>query len=783
MKYIAVAFTVCALTVLTSCRPSAEKLLATADKYHANKKYKEAEILYQKVLTKDKKNAEAYYKGGLNLLDEGKPREATQYLRRAVDLQPANTQAEAKLAEIYLAAYLSAPDRLKQLRPEIDDLEKKIVQHDPNSFDALRIEAVLDLADHKTEQALQVFAKANAAHPHSRQLVGWYAQSLVAAGHPDQAEALMQDMIAHDKTWQPAYDFLFLLYRQQQNAAKAEQILREHLANDPTSASAITNLANFLALTNRQDEAENVMKRVLSDPKNFPLGHSMMGDFYAREKKFDQAIDQYQQAANADPAHAASAQERIVVVDTMRGKPDEALALAKSIADKNPKDVTAAEMYASLLLQVGMRKDAKNAVSEIAKLSKNNSSNPILHLDLSKAYVATNENDQALNEVTEALQEEAKSPNPRPAVLLPGRLIAGRLYGSKGQPAQTLDQVNQVLAAQPDNPEARLLKDQALVALNQGGQALDDLQSLVKQYPQSADARLALGQIYMMQQQYGKAQEQYEAVWNGAHDVRGYLGLQSVKFASGKIDEALKGIADLVAKYPDNPQYRFQLAEIQTTAAQRIARTNQAQAKAYLTQAIDNYKAVLKTAPKAAEVWISLGSLQQVMGQQDAALASYEQASASDPKNVKALVVRGALLEAMNRRKEAADLYNQALGVDPNNPLALNNLAFLDAEQGNNLEQAMDYAQRAKKQAPKSPDVSDTLGFVYLQKNLNSQALEIFRQNVLDQPQNPTFHLHLAMALLKKGDKQGAKEEADKALKMAPPQQQDVIRKFESQIG
>ncbi len=125
MKYIAAALCVCALALSTSCRPSPQKLLATADKYHAKKQYKEAEILYQKVMVKDKKNAEAYYKGGLNLLDEGKPRDAAQYLRRAVDLEPSNTDAEAKLAEIYVAAYLSAPARLKQLRPDIDDLRKE----------------------------------------------------------------------------------------------------------------------------------------------------------------------------------------------------------------------------------------------------------------------------------------------------------------------------------------------------------------------------------------------------------------------------------------------------------------------------------------------------------------------------------------------------------------------------------------------------------------------------------------------------------------------------------
>jgi Flp pilus assembly protein TadD len=50
---------------------------------------------------------------------------------------------------------------------------------------------------------------------------------------------------------------------------------------------------------------------------------------------------------------------------------------------------------------------------------------------------------------------------------------------------------------------------------------------------------------------------------------------------------------------------------------------------------------------------------------------------------------------------------------------------------------------------------------------LNPEAVRIFRQVVQGEPKNATFHLHLAMALLKPGDKQRAREEAGKALKNA----------------
>ena len=51
-------------------------------------------------------------------------------------------------------------------------------------------------------------------------------------------------------------------------------------------------------------------------------------------------------------------------------------------------------------------------------------------------------------------------------------------------------------------------------------------------------------------------------------------------------------------------------------------------------------------------------------------------------------------------------------------------------------------------------------------------------------PRNPTYRFHLAMALLKQGNKQEAKDEAEKALQNSPqPDQADKIRSFVSQIG
>lgn len=777
MKPLVVLAPVCALLCLTACTQSPEKLVATANKYHAKQRYKEASILYQKAITKDKTYAEAYYREGLNLIDDGSPAEAVKFLRRAVDLKPSNIDAASKLAEILLAAYAQNPQRNKQLLADVRDLDKKILEQNPNSFDGIRLQGLLYLADKDMEKALESFARANRIKPHSRELIGWYAQSLMASNQQDQAFALIRDMLANDKTWGPGYDFLFLQYSRANDKNKAEEVLREHTHNDPKNSVALINLGNYLLLSNRYPEAETVMRRVLNDKESFPNGHQLLGDFYARARKYDLAIQQYQAGAKADSKNALGYQERMVAVYELDGKRDQALQLAKDLATKNSKDASANELYASLLLQTGNKADLSKSMVELKKLVDKNPNSPSLHLDLAKGYFALGDTAKSLSEANEGLRLDPK--------LLPARVIAARILEDRGQHTKAIEQTNPVLEAQPQNAEARLIRARALVGLNQIDKAQPELEALVQQVPQMNDARLQLANLYLAEKEYQKASDQFDQLWKAnPPDVRGFVGLQTIKLAQGKHDEAIQAMEDMVQKNPTSLPLRFQLAGFETAGGAQVAGTDRARAANLYQKAADNYKQILKTSANSADVWLRLGALQRELGQNDVALSSFEQAGLADPRSSDAFLNKGMVLEALGKKKEATDAYNHALGIDPHNTLALNNLAYMSAESKTNLDQAMTYAERAKSQVPNSPDISDTLGYVYYQKNLNEEALRIFKQIVQDYPSNSTFRLHLAMALLKQGDKQGARDEAEKALKIASqPSEQEKIRSFVNQIG
>jgi len=95
-------------------------------------------------------------------------------------------------------------------------------------------------------------------------------------------------------------------------------------------------------------------------------------------------------------------------------------------------------------------------------------------------------------------------------------------------------------------------------------------------------------------------------------------------------------------------------------------------------------------------------------------------------------------------------------------------------------ERVAEQAQtRAKQRLPDHPEISDTLGWIYLKKNLTDSALDTFRRLVSQSPDNATYHYHYAIALSKKGDRDTARRECQAALSDKPTgKQEEEIRQF-----
>lgn len=206
--------------------------------------------------------------------------------------------------------------------------------------------------------------------------------------------------------------------------------------------------------------------------------------------------------------------------------------------------------------------------------------------------------------------------------------------------------------------------------------------------------------------------------------------------------------------------------------------------------AVGQFQAVAKTLDKSSDargdVYLRLGIALRHKGDMNGAVQAISQAEQALPGNSMVVNELGLTLQNAGRKKEARDVYEQAIKLDPQDGLALNNLAFLIAEGGNgDLDQSLTYAQRAKQSLPNLGEVTDTLGWIYLKKNMSDDAMEVFRNLVNSTPRNATYRLHLAMAYAQKGDRPNALRELEQALHSSPAkgeeqQIKDLINKLQA---
>jgi Flp pilus assembly protein TadD len=126
----------------------------------------------------------------------------------------------------------------------------------------------------------------------------------------------------------------------------------------------------------------------------------------------------------------------------------------------------------------------------------------------------------------------------------------------------------------------------------------------------------------------------------------------------------------------------------------------------------------------------------------------------------------GILYDRKGDDAKAEKYYRKALELKKDFGPAANNLAWLLAKTGQNLDEALGYAQAAKEQQPNDPSVMDTLGWIYYLKGSYLNAISELRDSHERLPENPIVNYHLGMAYYKNNQRDAAKEYLLKALEL-----------------
>lgn len=275
--------------------------------------------------------------------------------------------------------------------------------------------------------------------------------------------------------------------------------------------------------------------------------------------------------------------------------------------------------------------------------------------------------------------------------------------------------------------------------------------------------------------------------------LRGYLGVAQVYMAQKKTDEALGYLQGEAAKSPDRLDFHLAMGDIAVRAGQYDLALSEfqsvlkrldpvADAELNVPRGVPGAAVVQMSAADAVatsvqvltvrdstlkgEASIHLRLAELYRNKQDHAAAVQEWQKTSDllPKTGWILGNLAMEQDAVSQPEAAIKSYRESLAVDGDNATALNNLAFLLAEHGGDLFEALRLARRAGNLMPGSPDILDTQGWIALKQGNLDDAVGTFLRIVLRQPGRPEFRRHLAMAMTQRGVHSPAIDELVKAL-------------------
>jgi tetratricopeptide (TPR) repeat protein len=287
-------------------------------------------------------------------------------------------------------------------------------------------------------------------------------------------------------------------------------------------------------------------------------------------------------------------------------------------------------------------------------------------------------------------------------------------------------------------------------------QAKNELEGLRKRFPNSAGVEKLSAMVQLASKQPDAARASFERALRALPgDLESLTGVVQIDVATGHAKEAAARVDARLKAAPPNVDLLV-LAARAHAAAQDLE-----SAETLLRKAIE-------LDPDRLQAYSMLGQLYARQNRIEEAKTSFHDVLKRNPKSVGAATMIAMLLEQQKRIPEAEKQYEQALAIDGRAAVAANNLAWIYVASNRKLDEALQLAQTAQQLLPDEPNVNDTLGWIYYQKKMASQAISHLENSVEKSPNDPTHHFHLGMAYVETGAWDKARQSLKRAFALKP---------------
>lgn len=731
--------TILATSLLVACSKEAtvskDEHMARAKAFQEQKKLAEAIVELRGAIAADPKDGNARYQLANLYTATNDPGKAAGEFVRASDLSPDNLDAHLKAAQFLLLS-----GRFEDAKGRAE----RVLAKQPGDVNAHLMKglALAGLKDYNAavEQANDALAIDEKSVTSRVMLSRLQAQQ----GKLTEAEASLKKAIELAPDSSEGLLALANFYMATNRGAEAEAPLKRAVEVAPKNGAAHQALATYYLANKRPADAEASLKAVIGLAPNAPGPKLVLADFYMRNARVPEAVTLLTALASVEAAFAPANTQLAIVAFSEKRLPD-AHKLVDAVLAKQPKFAPALIARARFLQAENKLPEAVTAAKAAVAADPRSGA---AEETLGDLHVQRNELDEAVAAFGEAVRLA-------PGAFTPTLRLA-QLHLQRGEVPQALQFAQEAARLSPEHPGARQILTRALAASGSVDRAEAGLAGLVKEFPQSAALQTDMGQILVRKKDFAGARRAFEkALQLDPDSVEALRGRVGMDLADKNAARATASVEERLKKSP-------------TSAAVLLLAADTYRATGDAAKQESALRRAAEADPNNMTAFASLGRFFIEQRKLDQALREYQSLAAKMPKAPMPQLVVGMIQQAQNKPDEAVKTYQKLLSSAPRNAVAANNLAWLLAEKGENLDEALQVAQTAKEVLPDSGSISDTLGWVYLKKNLPELAIPAFKAAVDAEANNPEFHYHLGLAQAKSGDVGAAARSLDTALRLKP---------------
>lgn len=502
-----------------------------------------------------------------------------------------------------------------------------------------------------------------------------------------------------------------------------------------------------------------------------------IGQVFLEAKRPDRAIVALQRAATAKKSKPGNISYSLAQAYLMTQKVDQALEQLQVYFDAQlqSKGKAAYQLLADILKAQGKPNDLLPRLEQMAEKDQHNLT---LQFFLARQFVEANRFDEAEARFKKTLEREKS---------IEGYVGLAALYRRQNKPTELLQALSQAFSRETELASAAEDLERELQAIGSDEKLVAGLLEVGLKQAEGDSPKLdfasavLLAKIASQNKQLESAEKLYRLGIKlrrdraaGLYDELARLLIESRKFVESVkvLEEALNE----PSLKPQRPSFLFLLSQ-----AQEMAGNTDAALAAVAEAKKDNPDHPLFL---FQEAWIHYHAHQW-----DKAVPLFEQFIEKNPQHRLARQCQYSLSNIHVQKgdiRKGEEILEKVFAEAPDDPSVNNDLGYLYADQGKNLEQARSMIEKALKAEPENAAYQDSMGWVLFKLGKAQEALPYLEKSVAaPRGADATIWDHLGDCLEFLGQKEKAVENWQRALKDAKEDKspdQKLIEKIEEKL-